>query len=461
MKKEIFVLPSMIIIMMIIVGIVLYINEPDDTELYTQPMDPIITLPTTVQKMTVTTEAQNYSIVLANPLYQIEGVPIEGLSIMNLYGVVDSFKNLQGTLEQENASDLAKYGLDSPIMSIDVACTEQSYTVDIGGVSELGYYANLRGENNVYTLNGLVINMLAYGPLGFAEMSLASVATDYYDVTNITFGGAVRETPLVIETQQASEMEALLGLASYKLTSPHNRLLAVDVVSEFAYSLVPLTADMAVAFATDDSILAQYGLAVPYSTADFTFVDQNGLVTSKSYKASAPVEDFAYLMVDELPVIYQISLEKLPWLTATYQDMMAIYQLLPYINDQSYVAVTTGDQRYQFDITVVDDDLTASYQGRTLDTELFRDFYEWIVGIPAESYTEERPDKDAEPLIYIEYRNRFTGIVDTVALYQKSDSEAFLSVNGETDALTQARYATIIEQNVRSLLSMQPIQPLI
>lgn len=470
MKKEFSVILGMVVTLVVVLGVIVYLNEPDIDEsdvsggIY---LDEMLILEEDIEKISVVTGSENYSLISDRGLFIIDGMDNTGLSLNLLYSIGNGFKNFRGILQEENPSDLEKYGLAYPTMSISIYTENTSDILHVGDVTDGGYFGKFVDDSSVYIISGVLVEQMERGALGFADLWLAGMGdTDYSVVHTIEMGGTVRDIPLVIESQPASEAETVLGLVSYMLTEPTSRLLAVDVVGEIAENLVPFAADYAVGFADSDNKV-KYGLDNPYSTVKFTYTDSVGVEHEKTYSASRPTTDGGvFLMVDDKPFIYQAEVENIKWLTPQYPDLMSVYQLLPYIMDISEVAVETVDERHEFMLTKVVDgenvDLIVTYDGDVLDTELFRDFYQWIVGIPAEGYTELLPDADDSPLISIQYKNRATAVVDKVEIYPNSQSndQAFLSVNGYVDAVTSNSYADIITENIENLLSGKEIVPL-
>lgn len=213
-----------------------------------------------------------------------------------------------------------------------------------------------------------------------------------------------------------------------------------------------------------DADLESFGLKEHYSkiVADFDV----GTVT---LLASSPdAAGNVYVMNgDRTNVVYRIEAETLTWLSATYTDLASKLLFTPNIKDVKTMTVTTPDKTYVFNLTsVVDEDnensftTTITYEGKELDEEIFKDYYQNMISVSTDEETTEQPTGD--PIFSVKYEYADTSRTpDVVEFYDAGSRRVFIVFNGKCDSLTVSTYVDKMVQDSEKVVNGEEITAVI
>ena len=378
----------------------------------------------------------------------------------------------------EAPESLAPFGLDRPRARFTAHYTTGSeLAIELGSDApgDNGIYGKLAGSDTVYLLSSYTFSRTLQDKFAFVDTTVTSGPVDSSGQSaipeRVALGGSLREEELVIERNSSTnEEEESYGLNLYRITAPKKRSVDSDDAVNALQALLSISADSVVAYAPDEAALERYGLSEPYSTADFTYLDEEENTVRILLAASAADSDGnVYLLRDGVPVIYQVAASSLPWYEMTYPDFVATLQLLPNINTVSQMVVEiSGGKSYTFDFSFTpgeeeDDDEQAQflYAGRPLDDKQFRQFYQSIIGLPGEEYAAEQPPEESEALLKATFYYRDDKKKpDYIALLPGPARKVFLSINGEAEFYTRSAYLDTIKGNCEKIINGETVDPL-
>ncbi len=374
------------------------------------------------------------------------------------------------SLVTETPGNLSDFGLQSPRATLTARYTDGSeFTLELGSDApgNNGIYGKVKGSDAVYLLSSYTFSNALKDKFEYVDLTVTEQpATSEMDVLpeRIVLGGSLRPEELVIERNSgASDDEKTYGLNLYRISAPKSRAVDSDSAVEALQSLLSISAESAVAYQPDEAQLAEYGLDTPYSTAAFTYLDgeENTLSVSLSVSA-ADTQGFVYLLRDDRPVVYRMKAADLPWYDMTYGDFAATLQLLPYIDSVRQVTVeASAGKTYIFDFEGEGDELQFKSNGKVLDDKQFRQYYQSLIGMPSEEYTEAQPPDESEALLKITFTYRDASKKpDYIALLPGPTRRLFLSINGEAEFYTRSSYLDTILSNSEKILAGETVDPL-
>lgn len=376
----------------------------------------------------------------------------------------------------EDVEDMAAFGLQPAAGSYTASYSDgSSYTLNLGSraPADSGIYACLPGENTVYLLSLSSASALFYPTLDLMDLAV-TVAPQIATTTansdeeavflpnRVVLGGTLRPEELVIEAPEDSSMtdSQYLLSSTYRLVSPKERNIDGDDEINAMGALLTITAQEVIAYNPTEEQLASFGLDEPYSTADFTYYDEQDALRSISLKASAvDSTGSVYLMREGVPVIYRVLASDLPWHSLEYADLITRLQLLPFIHQvKSMTLDFGGGNKTVFELTHETDGneklLSVTANGQEVSDEEFRQLYQNVIGIPSENLIDETPPAESTAIFRATFEYIDGSPSDTLALLPSSVArKAFLSINGECEFYTKSSYADTLKNNVEQLLA--------
>ena len=457
-----------------------------------------------VSKVEVKNNSDSYTVEMkSEDSYSVEGLDGFDLNKTSISALKSDSAGVAATqLVEEQAEDLSIYGLDSPKAEATITYKDgETLSLAVGNeaAGDAGTYVTVNGESKVYLFNSAKVDTFAYPLLEYVSKEItpsqeeAVAAANGGEVSSssdgqtqtpqfakMTLSGTVREEPIVVEPA-----EAISGISQFNITSPKEKAADYTKISEYVGAVYGLTADEVggvivlnilrgavyglaadevVAVNPTDADLESFGLKEPYSkiVADFDV----GTVT---LLASSPdAAGNVYVMNgDRTNVVYRIEAETLTWLSATYTDLASKLLFTPNIKDVKTMTVTTPDKTYVFNLTsVVDEDnensftTTITYEGKELDEEIFKDYYQNMISVSTDEETTEQPTGD--PIFSVKYEYADTSRTpDVVEFYDAGSRRVFIVFNGKCDSLTVSTYVDKMVQDSEKVVNGEEITAVI
>lgn len=383
----------------------------------------------------------------------IEGLAPQWTDLKDISALFNEMSNASLTFIKQT-QDVSEFGLTSPIATVTVRYESDTLTLEVGGVvtGQDARYARLPNSDIVYSWRNASI--FTGNKEEFIPLELTPTASAVSEgPKSVTFGGSCREKPLTLAQATDSEL--------WVISSEDSKSTKQDVVDKTVMRLWGLSADSAALYMPTEEQLAEYGLDTPYSTAEFTYLDSSGKEQSVKICASAPVDGQVFLTLNDRPIIYSVHAEKLSWLDLQYQQVRSNLPTLFPITSVERVDLSGPDFQKAYTITHTGNQFTVMDQdGHSVEESIFRKFYQCLIGIPGEAFSEELPPENAPELLRITFHFS-DGQNDVIICLQDCPPlQAYITVDGETEFLTKAAYAGIICENIERLTSGQEILPL-
>ena len=407
-----------------------------------------------VSKVEVKNNSDSYTVEMkSEDSYSVEGLDGFDLNKTSISALKSDSAGVAATqLVEEQAEDLSIYGLDSPKAEATITYKDgETLSLAVGNeaAGDAGTYVTVNGESKVYLFNSAKVDTFAYPLLEYVSKEItpsqeeAVAAANGGEVSSssdgqtqtpqfakMTLSGTVREEPIVVEPA-----EAISGISQFNITSPKEKAADYTKISEYVGAVYGLTADEVVAVNPTDADLESFGLKEPYSkiVADFDV----GTVT---LLASSP---------DAAGNVYVMNGDRTN------------------IKDVKTMTVTTPDKTYVFNLTsVVDEDnensftTTITYEGKELDEEIFKDYYQNMISVSTDEETTEQPTGD--PIFSVKYEYADTSRTpDVVEFYDAGSRRVFIVFNGKCDSLTVSTYVDKMVQDSEKVVNGEEITAVI
>ncbi|MEG1686243.1 MAG: DUF4340 domain-containing protein [Angelakisella sp.] len=466
MKKQLILLLSIVVVLGLLGGGLWWLNgyqpapkSPSSTEAERESL--VETTSAEIQKLTVKNTVDSY--VIQN---SANGAVIEGMDKAPLNGslsaCLSAVANLSGTVVEREAKDLAAFGLNAPPITVTVDYTGGSKTLLLGNKTPTGdgYYAKLPDNSTVYMVGYYGLTYLAESRMRYVDPMVTAATQEGTAPNAFTLSGSVRPAPIMVAQGVTTEEMKGFGLFSYLITAPKQRSMDTEKGSALFPSFFTITADEVVSYLQEGQKPTEFDLDAPYSSLEYTWLDGEGKLQRCKLSTSAPVDGKVYLVKEGVPVVYRVSADALLWLNTQYEDLVSRLQVMPMIDDVSYLTLEGGGKTWKYSLTGEEDKLVVLCDGKTLVTDNFRKFYQCLIGLPAEKYAPEPPAEGAKTVLKVTYQYRDGSKPDIQELVEGPALQLYLAVNGEAEFLTKSKYLDTILQNAQALQNDQTITPL-
>lgn len=369
---------------------------------------------------------------------------------------------------EENASDLAQYGLDKPQAKAAVAYENgKSFTILVGNTVTSGSanYLMVEGGNTVYSYYTYSLNyVMNYDSMSFINTSvIPTIAqSDSANIAKITVKRKDWEEPLILEAlPELPEDSDSIRIFSYSFTSPYDVYLDLNTGTDYVNAMSGLSAEKAVVINPAEEDYKKYGLDDPFCQVDQLV----GETIYRLYIGDAITEEVKdeetgvvvtktaayYAYSNKAPhAIYRISADKLLWATMNIDTYMSKQFLMPYIYDVDSFTYKDADRSFTVKIDGNANECTFYLDGKETDGAKFRALYQFVVSCRGEElYTkEERGELLAEYAFIYETDKE----PDTVSLYSSEDRKVIIAINGKNIFKTKWNYCTRLGENAKAFV---------
>ena len=372
------------------------------------------------------------------------------------------------SLIEENASELSQYGLDKPKAKAEITFQNGSCTVLVGDAvtGSSANYLMVEGNPNVYTYYSYSLStVLNNDAMSFVNTTVMPTfdQTNAPDLKKITVTRKDWEDPLILEAMPPlPEDSTSIQIFTHTFTSPYSVYLDLTDGNEFLNAMNGLSAQKAAFIDPTDEETAMTGLDDPFCEVDQLAGDTiyrlyigNAIteaVTDEISGVTSTVITGYYGRSSTVPnIIYIFSPETVVWVTMEQTRFMSKLFLMPYIYDLDTVKYTDTNCEFTVKVEGDNDNNTISIDGKVINGDSFRAFYQYLVGCRGEEfYTDE---EKGELIASFTYTYRDTRDESTVSLYASEDRHVIVNINGENVFKTKWNYQTRLLENAQAFLN--------
>jgi len=416
-----------------------------------------------------------YDIIKEADLWTIDGLQKAAISNQSVEALVTNVSAMTASdFVEENAADMAKYGLDKPTAIVTVKYndgTEFSFSMgnDVAADTSKIYLCET-GKNTVYTYKTSALTL--FNEEKFAFISVAAtpeyVQASGEEIKKLTIERFDLEEPIVIETLPAPD-DGSLAVFAYEMTSPYTAYVDLTNAPNFMYSIFGLTAEKAAWYGMTEEDYVISGLndptcvfTVETNVKNYTITlgsaisdevaDENGNVTTK-------VVGF-YGMSSEVPdTLFVFSLDSVQAVVIQPDDLISRLFLMPYIYSLDTVQYEDSQGtsfELSFEEAGTDDDGNKVYKhllnGEEHDEARIKSMYQYLISASGEeTYFEEAK---GELLAQVTYNYKKAGEQPHVVQFYSCDEDrsVIINVNGENLFKTKQIYMTQLYSNAKNFL---------
>ena len=368
---------------------------------------------------------------------------------------------------EENCTDLAKFGLENPEITVDIEYeTGTKCRMFIGNDAPVGdaKYVMIDGVDTVFTVRISALANYSKTLDDFVETTMLKSPDVYPKVEKLTVSRK-GEDDLILEYDKSSDDEANRGGTSstHIMTSPTFAYLTVERATDIITGMFGLSADSIYAVQCTESDIAEAGLKEPFCSVTMECDDGNDykLLLSEYFDNSEGKS--CYAMFEGGNVIYVLDAEKAKWVTVQPIDVASRMFVASYVWNITDLSVKSGDVSYEFDITQTkepgeDEKLTAdnfsvTLNGEDFDAERYRKFYSFLIKANGESFALGEDVPSGEPMAVLEYTDSYMNKTMKFEFYEKSALQALVVADGESKFNISKSYVETLIENAENLKS--------
>lgn len=428
-----------------------------------------------ISTLTIKNENGEYTINrLGSEKWGIDSIPADYANSSAYSSAMSSAGSVSASrLVEENAAELDKYGFDDPTAVFSMTFKDDKYedvecAVGLKFEGENSWYFKTDKSSDVYLVSNSALKFAMGDVLDYVQIS---GLTDAYDkdndvVNRIRVERTDLENDLVLDLlPEETEKEFSSTYVAYKMSS-HNDILADDELDmDVVYGLFGLNATGAAVVNPTDEEKKKFGFDNPSCVV--TMVKNEEDVVKLTVGAPIYATDSEtggqtqaitgyYGMISGKDVIYMFSTDSLPYMTVTPESILYRLFLTPYIYYLNDVTLKDSDgKEYKFEITGDASNGKVTYNGKEIELDLFKSFYQYLLSSYAEEIYLEDLTEDNKFIAGFTYNYREEGKApDTVEVYSsESDRTCIFVVNGDVRYKVRQLYGTRLLENIDALLN--------
>ena len=387
-----------------------------------------------------------------------DNVPYNQDSLRSMVQAITRFSS-RSTVE-ENTKGLEKYGLVSPVATVEVEFTQKrSLVFFVGDPTPDGmtHYLRVKGDDAVYAIESYKITPFFnerhdwVHTLAFPQYSTSDAPT----ISRVEINRPdIEDDPIVIEAIPSMALEELRTFNSHKLVSPVNVEVHPEKSASVIFGLFGLSATNVLWVAPDEVDFELSGLSTPQCVVEVVAGDDVYTLTiGDSYQGGY------YGISSHVPeLLFLFSEASLPWLSVTAEDLVSDVFLTPYIFSLDKLIIEIEDDAHEFatlEFTIIgdDDDNTVFFNGNPLsanERDKFGELYQYLISARGETlFMTETPDAKTVVKITFVYRDVNRG-QDVVEYLAGNNRRSIIRINGDNIFTCRDIYTTRLLQNIQA-----------
>lgn len=323
----------------------------------------------------VTNKYGSYSLLKNGNSWTIKGFESVGLNATMLDNLTYAFGNVKSTMRvEENPSDLAAFGLDSPSATVAIHTKDGGKTFYIGDKTPDGtsYYFNTNTSSDVYLMESFNADVAFLTARDYANLEGGITAEDITGIRIVSSKGTFN-----VEMNPDGPKDRYGLLSYWTITEPVHRSASNTDVSTFLTTpAAELESNVSAIIELNDEKLAETGLNNPEYTLEIEGKE------NASYSVSPSDGEYRYIVRSGQNYILRIDSEDVDFLDADVYTVSEKYLALVDISMLRSVEFKYGSRNTVFTAVDGGGENAAFYaDGRELDSEKFRKFYQQIIAV--------------------------------------------------------------------------------
>ncbi len=378
-----------------------------------------------VSSVKVTNSTDHYTLSKkAGSVYNIVGKEHLTADSGAILEAIELICDIQTTKEMDIPQDkLADYGLDTPQATLEIVTKKQTHTLSLGikAPSDDYYYARL-DEGKVFIMEAGQAAVMLDDRFAYYEKDVSRYdsSADKQKISPVVFSGK-NATAMRMESTEAIEDEEDFS-PSYMMVSPIKHAFSNTAMEE----VLTLLEALAVATPVSDDVsateLIKYGLTEPNYI--LTFGNNGEEMTIEFGKTQ---DGLIYLRRKDEGLIYSLESSYADVLGRNLAGLCDVISYMQDVDNVSAMKVVGMGKTYTIDMTGKRSELAVKVNDKTVNPNLFADFYAHLIGIIV---TEEaQKPRGVDPLVTVEVQLE-DGSTDVLKYYAANELKCFYEVNG-------------------------------
>ncbi len=392
----------------------------------------------------------------AGAVYSIKGMEKLPINANLLSTVVKNGSELSASqLVEEDAAELAKYGLADPISEVTMTYSDGTeFAFAVGDVSPMqADFTYVAVDGDVYLVkSSLMSNYQKTADFFVSSKVLEEPADeDYPIVESIRIEREDLDYDIYLEYAYDEKEDDSTGgtAATHIMLEPRRAYLSVDKSADVTNGMFGLTASEIVKLFPTEAELAEAGLDEPFCTVTMECDDGNTyhLYFGDLYTEEDGTESF-YMYFEGTEILYGMAKETAIWAVMQPGDITSSIIFGTYVWNIATLDVKADTESFAFSGTGEDSNsYVVTKNGEACETERFRTFYHFLLSIYGEElYLGELPSGDPEIAIHLTTQD---GAEDyTVDFYRLDDLNAVVAVNGVPSYKIRSSCLNTIKKNM-------------
>ncbi len=421
--------------------------EPKQEEVYDPSVPVTVTVYQTekdnIVSLTITNPEETYTLAQQGETWIVTKEPSVILNASNVESLLYECANIVGQeLVNENAQDLAPYGLDKPDRTVEIKLKDGTVVKVLIGAATFEHsvsYLMIEGETKVYTKSTSGCNTLTGSLSALMSNNIYSMDTSEIGFVKIERAGG--ETISLERVKKSAEGED--AAFEWTMRTPLNKKantyrieeeLLTNLLSQKATRVIPIPESG-----------KNYGFDNPRAIYTITSLDK-----SKSYTVTVGGEEDAntYLRLSGNQSVYAVATEMLDFLNLSYLDLVDKLVHLENIKDVSEIGLSGLGKSYTLKISGTEN-ATYKIGEKAIDEEVFKDVYQTIIGLYLDDFA---TTSGGETAFTITYKKR-DGSQSVVKCLSYDDRNYLVKVNGEGNLLIRKKQIDTIITMVENAIA--------
>lgn len=399
-------------------------------------------------------------------VFAVDGLDGFDISQENAKSAVSQVAVLTGnTMVEENAADLAQYGLEEPQAVVEVTLRDGTvYSITVGDMSptNLGNYTMVSGDSNVYIVSDAYLSRYyEYDNLYFVSTIFRDNAdNETIFAQKINLYRKDLDTYLYFEKAQDVDSPDRPGFTSpYNMVSPVYSYINTENFTDISDPINKCYADRAVLLHPTDDQLKEYGFKEPQGIY-LAVLDEGTMVITAGnpYYEDVENEDGTttstqtgyYMMISGIDAIFYASHENIPWMQTEIGSILSKIVYAPNISKLSSIQIEAAGKTYDMQLTQSEAEDDTSYtvkiNGKDIDPDRFTTFYTYLISARAEGIYTDAVSGSAKVTVTFHYLDTSQDLLK-IELFDIGNRTAVISVNGAPKFTTRIAYLNNLLNN--------------
>ncbi len=395
-----------------------------------------------------------------------ENVPMD-------YAVIGTLANNANGLTsndviEENCTDMSKFGLDPPAITVDVKFeTGYESKLLIGNETPKGAenYVAVEGSNTVYTVTSSRLANYSKTLFDFADKTiLAEPSQDEYPgISSLRIQREDLDYDIYIaHNEKTDDPDYQSGTISTQLMlEPVEANLAVERSTEITNGMFGLYASGIYSLRCKESDIAEAGLKDPFCTVEMKTDDGGDYVLYLSEPFTDGDGKSCYAMMKDGKIIYIVNADDAKWVSVMPIDIASKIFIGEYVWNISELSIKCDGVDDKFIIkakepnaevdTRTSENYITTLNGKEFDSERYRLFYSFLISANAEEFAVNVDKPDAEPMAVLEYTESYSNKTKKLEFYDYSNMTALVVVDGQSRYFVTKSYVETMIDNAKRI----------